>query len=408
MAASPRSLRIGVVLNGTLVEERVFDGASPITFGQSLRCALSVPVEGVPREHVLFTREGSGFVLHETARMAVERGDGRGRATIGDATILFQEIATPPPAPRAQLPAAIRGSLAERIDRRLALFVGGSLVVHIGIAAWAWTVDVPTTPLGLSPVATTYHEEVIDVTVPDVVEPTAVTEPGVATPAVPRQTARPIVRPTNVQKPASGDDAQRLASILTGDGDGEHGRGGEGRGNSSARQPGAELGKQIDEVRDRTVTIGDGTHTSRVDDRARPGTVPSAPLVNDPSMTRSEHHGEEPLKPRVTVGRIEQDDQTSLTPALVLARITSLYMVGLQRCYKDGLELDSTLGGRVAISFTVDDRGQVIDASASGVSPGVDGCVQRLMTGWRFPIPRDKDGDPADASFAVTLALQPS
>ena len=58
-------------------------------------------------------------------------------------------------APRPQLPAAMRTTLADRIDRRLAVFVGGSLLVHVGIAAYAWTTDVPTTPLGLSPVATT-------------------------------------------------------------------------------------------------------------------------------------------------------------------------------------------------------------------------------------------------------------
>jgi hypothetical protein len=34
-----RSLRIGVVIAGQLVEERVFPPTRPITLGQSLRCA---------------------------------------------------------------------------------------------------------------------------------------------------------------------------------------------------------------------------------------------------------------------------------------------------------------------------------------------------------------------------------
>jgi hypothetical protein len=101
MATSPRSLRVGVLLNDQLVEERLFDGATPVTFGQSLRCALSVPAEGVPREHVLFTKGADGhFELHETSRMQVKRVERRGRIAIGDATILFQEVSTPPPAPR--------------------------------------------------------------------------------------------------------------------------------------------------------------------------------------------------------------------------------------------------------------------------------------------------------------------
>src|SRR5437867_10293025 len=97
------SLRVGVVLAGKLVEERVFSGATPITFGQSLRCALSLPIESAPREHVLFTCKQGRFELHATPAMEVVRDHHRGKLTIGDATILFQEIATPPPAPRPQL-----------------------------------------------------------------------------------------------------------------------------------------------------------------------------------------------------------------------------------------------------------------------------------------------------------------
>jgi hypothetical protein len=401
--ANPRSLRVGILIQDQLVEERLFDGAAPITFGQSLRCALSVPVDGVPREHVLFTCVEGRFVLHETSRMDVKRTDSRGRITIGDATILFQEVITPPPAPRPQLPAAIRGTFADRIDRRLAMFVGGSLLVHLGIAVFAWTNDIPTEPLGYSHVAMTYEQDMIDVTVPDVEPTPPSSEPGVGTPVTDRQTPRPIVRPTNIQKPANGDDAQRLAAILTGDNDSEQGRGG-----MHSKQPGVDLNKQIDDARNRKITIGDGTHTSRTDDRARLGTTPDSPLVDDPTLTRTEHRNEEPIKGRIAIGPVKPDDTTTLTPAVVLDRIKTLYMAGLQRCYKDGLKLDHMLSGKVAISFTVDGRGQVIDADASGVSSGVDGCVQSQMAKWRFPIPKDKDGDPTDASFAVSLALQPS
>src|SRR5262247_3895275 len=96
-ASSPRALRVGVVLADQLVEERIFPAGSAITFGQSLRCALSVPVEGVPREHVLFSYEDGHFALHAPGAMHVRTGEGqrRGKLTIGDATILFQEIVSP-------------------------------------------------------------------------------------------------------------------------------------------------------------------------------------------------------------------------------------------------------------------------------------------------------------------------
>ena len=89
-----RSLRIGVVLRGLLVEERLFAG--PVTLGQSLRCALSVPTDGMPREHTLFTVDQGRFVLHLTPAMETRLAgvtDGvlapgaRGRIMLGDASI---------------------------------------------------------------------------------------------------------------------------------------------------------------------------------------------------------------------------------------------------------------------------------------------------------------------------------
>lgn len=99
---------------------------------------------------------------------------------------------------------------------------------------------------------------------------------------------------------------------------------------------------------------------------------------------------------------------TTLTVDAVLAKINGAYMSGLQRCYKNGLLGDSTLSGKVAMSFTVTETGRLEDATARGVSPEVDACISALMTGWRFPIPKDKGGDTTDASFKLGLALQPS
>ena len=38
----------------------------------------------------------------------------------------------------------------------------------------------------------------------------------------------------------------------------------------------------------------------------------------------------------------------------------------------------------------------------------LDSCISGQMSTWRFPIPRDKDGQPTDVSFHVALALRPS
>jgi hypothetical protein len=120
-----------------------------------------------------------------------------------------------------------------------------------------------------------------------------------------------------------------------------------------------------------------------------------------------------PTHPDAERGRIrpfepKSDEPTSLSPEVVLERINALYMTGLERCYHKSLVGDAKLGGRVSLSFTIDDAGHVIDPEASGVAAEVDHCISSLMAKWRFPIPRDGKGEPTDTTFHVTLALQPN
>jgi hypothetical protein len=404
-----RSLRIGVVLRGLLVEERLFTG--PVTLGQSLRCALSVPTDGMPREHTLFTVDQGRFVLHLTPAMetrlagvtdGVLAAGARGRIMLGDAAILFQEIASPPAQPRPQLPASIRGTLGDRIDRRLAAIVGASLLVHIGIAAYAWSTDRELPPLGMTSAARDYiPETTIDVSMPDIAE-----APGVAAPVAPVQTPAPIVRPTHVAPSPShparlqDDDALRMAAILTGANETPN-----GTGTMHARQPGADLDKQLEDASHHTVVIGNSDHTSRTG-RERIGTDPTGPLVDDPTLTRTAHREEVPV--RITLDRPRPDEPTTLTPDSVVDKIRDAYMSGLERCYRKGLAADATLSGKIPITFTVTSHGQVTDPEASGVNEQLDACITGQMTAWHFTIPRDEAGQPTDVSFHVVLALRPS
>ncbi|MBL0219293.1 MAG: hypothetical protein IPQ07_36175 [Myxococcales bacterium] len=49
---------------------------------------------------------------------------------------------------------------------------------------------------------------------------------------------------------------------------------------------------------------------------------------------------------------------------MVLDKINGVYMSGLQRCYKKGLLEDAKLGGKISMSFTVNERGGLDDNSA--------------------------------------------
>ena len=83
-------------------------------------------------------------------------------------------------------------------------------------------------------------------------------------------------------------------------------------------------------------------------------------------------------------------------------------MPGIKRCYKNYLNKDASARGKVGLSLTVNQTGRTTQGSASGFpADEVNSCITGLMSGWTFPIPKDKDGDPTEASFRITLQLVP-
>jgi len=399
----------------------MFQAVAPVTIGHSIRCNLSIPVDGVPSEHVLFAVDQGQLVLRvpDKAMGRIAQGGSietelhgsiplapgaRGRLQLGEATILFQEIATPPKTPRVQLPASVRGSLADRVDRKLALIVSGSILAHCALATWAWMMDIETLGISEKQPDVAYQQAIYTITAPDF--PDEPGEPGAATPVTPNQTPTPIVskpsRPSVNRPPGmpTRADAEYLAKILAGNG--ETGRVPDMHG----RRPGAELGKQIDHIRDTHGTVGNNDGGFRPEGEVRPGTA-DGPLIDNPNeVTQTKKDDKEKPSGRIDIKVPKKaPDTTTLTVDTVLAKIKSNYMPGLQRCYKAGLAGDSTLGGTVDITFTVGENGAVQDPSAGGVTNQVDTCIAGQMASWRFPIPKDNQGKPDEASFQVALAL---
>ncbi len=316
-----------------------------------------------------------------------------------------------PRAPRPRLPASLRLSLAERIDPRLAVIVGASMCVHLAIGVWAWLWDAEAPSMFSPRVPVEYRhprQEVVAITLPD--EPPGPGEagpaPGVTSPVSPRQLPRSIIQPP--VRPAdpgmSEAEAQRYAQLLTGP---EAANGTPG--DLSARQPRSDLKQQLDEARQdgRTVEIG---RDPRAREGTRLGTTPTGPRIDAPGqLDRQAADRERPtrldLVPDPPRGPRQPPDH-DLTIEAVLEKIRTAYMSGLQRCYQKGLVHDQALGGKVRVSFTVNERGQVVEPEASGLSPEVDACISGYMSSWRFGIPRDREREPTEATFALSLVLR--
>jgi uncharacterized protein YndB with AHSA1/START domain len=317
------------------------------------------------------------------------------------------------------LPASVRGTFSDRIDPQLMVIMGASIILHFTVMLIALLRDPEGDP-GIAERAynLTFKQDTYTI---DLTQPKP--DPAAQTGSAAGSAAAPVKKPDKgpePPKPEKGGDgkskadqialqeqeAARFADLLTGEG-----QNGTSEGDMSKRRPGAELGAQINEVREggQQVKVGGGAGRGTRDGDVRVGTG-KGPVINGPGGTESAGGGKnQEVGPsgRISVADKQSFDESTLTGDVVLAKIQSAYMAGLKRCYKEHLKKDASARGKVTLSLTINETGRTVKGTAKGFANEVDECIGNLMSGWRFPIPKDKDGDPTEASFAITLQLVP-
>lgn len=161
--SGPKVLRIGLVRDGRVVEERVIKNRQSVSVGPSEKDVFVLPAGDVPANFQLFEEKGGAYFLNfldaMRGRVALPTGvselsvlqgqarktaigyqvkltdDSRGKVIIGASTFLFQFVAPPPIQPRPQLPVSVtRG--ASGIDWPTTMIAAFSFLVHfMGIGA---------------------------------------------------------------------------------------------------------------------------------------------------------------------------------------------------------------------------------------------------------------------------------
>src|SRR6478735_6312102 len=175
-SSKPKILRIGIIQGGRIVEERLVRKREDITIGQSAKNMFVVLSDALPRNWLLFEASGSQYVAHFSdgmdARIAVgneiislaqlkqtgkiqKRGaswvlpldeSARGKITLADMSILFQFVTPPPPQPRPQLPASVRGSALSDVDWFFTIIASASFLFHLIFVIYLRNVDWPRKP----------------------------------------------------------------------------------------------------------------------------------------------------------------------------------------------------------------------------------------------------------------------
>ncbi|MDB4975209.1 MAG: putative abductin-like protein [Myxococcaceae bacterium] len=169
----PKVLRVGVIQNGKIVEERIIRKRETVTVGGSERNHFVINTAGLPARFELFQLVGSDYILNFTQAMTGRVGlpagvqtleqlrtsgaarnagshwqvklndSARGKVVVGDVTLLFQFVTPPPVQPRPQLPAAARGGFAKSIDWVFTAFVMFSFMTHFGFVVYLENADWP-------------------------------------------------------------------------------------------------------------------------------------------------------------------------------------------------------------------------------------------------------------------------
>jgi hypothetical protein len=436
-----RILRIGVLLGGKLVEERLIRERATVSIGQSMKNTFSVPVEGLPLEFPMFVLDQGQYYLRFLNNMDGRLSDGpnvhtldalkgrgaqshgnywqvpladnaRGKMSVGDLTVLFQFVTEPPRQPKPMLPASVRGTFADRFDPRLSVILGASIIVHFAIVIVALAMDVEV-PQGIADRAynLTFSQEKYEV---DLSKPEPSKDQGAA-----EKKAEPEKKnaPTPKKDDSAGrdekekislkqqEDAKAMADLLTGEGPN-----GNSEGDMSRRRPGSDLNQQIAAVKEggKEVAVGGGSGRGSREGDSRVGTG-KGPNINGPGGTETAGGPKTEHAPtgRINVSGKTGGEDTTLSPDAVLSKIQNAYMAGLKRCYKNYLVKDATARGKVTLSLTINETGRTVKGNASGFADEVDQCITSQMGSWRFPIPKDKDGEATTADFAITLQLVP-
>lgn len=442
-----RILRIGILLNRTLVEERQMRERVDISIGQSAKNTFSIPLENLPRQFNIFSVEDGRYRLNFMQGMDGRISDGgqpmrlddlrqkgaenrgehwswplsettRGKIEMGDFTLLFQFVAEPPRQPKPMLPASVRGTLADRLDPQLSAILAISIMLHFAVAVYAKYFVDPERDNGLADQAynLTFKQDTYEIKLEEPVPDPNAAGTGSATPAAASK-PEPKKGGGGDNKPKddggrSSDDAVSLqeeavarALALVGEDEDPLGI----TGGDNKRSPGSDLNKQLDAARDagKTVALGGGSgRGTRGDGDPRVGTGKGPGVGTGGVDSAGNGKVENGPSGRISVSDKQSYDESSLTPDAVLAKIMSAYMAGLKRCYKDYLKKDPSARGKVQLSFTVNETGRSVSNKAKGFASEVDSCIQSRMDGWRFPIPKD-DAGPTSASFSIALQLVP-
>ena len=431
--AAPKILRIGIIQNGKIVEERLVRKREHVTIGQSTKNTFVVPASNaLPRTFTIFELTPAGYALNFSDAMdgrvslgeqvvalpalrqgrAQKRGElwhlmltdkSRGKVVIGDVTVLFQFVTPPPVQPRPQLPPSVRSSLMQNMDWMLVAVVAASFILHFGFVIYLRNVDWPRKP-DIEEIPDRFVQMIIPKKVEqpkpvvaqeddkkkeekkDKGEKKAKADDKPKAPKAPRD-PEAEARAAAERRARLAADVQRMGvlKILGAKGEG---------GTVADLVKGGDVSGDADKVFAQVGGVGVASGAGGL--RSTKGAGGTGSLRGGGSLRASgpgevgtgQRGGERAVK-GIVKDSTPVDVDGELDPS-VIAREIRGRLGAIRACYEAGLKRNPNIGGKLQLRFEVSTVGKVTSAEIENDTmhdSEVADCIKNRVRTWRFPAP---------------------
>jgi hypothetical protein len=441
--AAPKVLRIGIIQNGKIIEERIIRKRETVTVGQSEKNTFVVASTALPSRFEMFeNKSGGGYTLQFTEPMTGRVSDGgevkeltelrtsgkakkkgrffqlslsekaRGKLVVDDSTVLFQFVAPPPIQPRPQLPAAARGGLFKNMEWFITILWLVSFLGETGFLTFLEVHDWPKVSmldkylelqeLIAPPEATFEKKKVVEMDEGEGEAEEAEDEGKEEKPKSshkakpkdtgPKKSADQIARERAEKRAALAEQlAQRginkiLGSISS-----------SGEGSIVDVLRGGDVGADQDELLAQVNGIGVATEANSAlrGPAGGKGTGEAADISQlrmkggDATVKTAGPGSERKVKGAVKRKNASAVDGTGALSPQEVNKVIGRRMGAIKGCYERALRRNPGLKGKVMIRFTIAGSGKVSAARATmnELTPDVGSCIVSAFKRFRFPQP---------------------
>lgn len=437
--SGPKVLRVGLFRDKKIVEERIVRRRETVSIGTAAKNHLIIKSGTLPPKlearFELFQLVGDDYILNftedMTGKVALPGGvqklehlrdtgaarnagthyqikladTSRGNIRMGDFTVFFEFVSAPPITPKPQLPAAVQRGFVKNIDWTFTTWVIFSYMLFFGFIIYMenadWEVEKGAREVPESLARLIFEAPMEPPTIEEEVEegegeeekekaegeaperkPSKAEGREPSGPEAPGATAEGRAR--LAQEAAAQAEAMLLGAL-----------GGEGGALGDVLAGGAVTGNAADVLAQAAgVGVASKGEAGTLRTRSGGGSGQQAGLG---SLKKSERAGTAAKEGKTVEERAVRGDVglrsggdiggTGAFDAALVQQQIKLRIKSITRCYESELRKNPSLSGKVTVTFTIQQRGNVTDAKATENttgSPAVAECVTRTISRFRF------------------------